>query len=109
MKAIHNIKFSGTAHELQTLLVRSFDPESRVVEANITIEIEMKSKRTPELDALIALAPDVAYVGQLEEKFEIARAFATAGNKIQAIKQIRTISDLGLKDSKDFVEKVWPS
>lgn len=53
----------------------------------------------------VAAAPAAAAEAKAEEKTEFTVVLTSAGaNKINVIKEIRTITGLGLKDSKDMVE-----
>ena len=53
----------------------------------------------------VAAAPAVAGESQAEEKSEFDIVLSEAGsNKIAVIKEVRTITGLGLKEAKDLVE-----
>lgn len=40
-----------------------------------------------------------------EDKFKVAREQLASGNRIAAIKEVRTATGLGLKEAKDMVDK----
>ena len=55
--------------------------------------------------AMAAAAPAAGGEAKAEEKTEFTVVLAEAGpNKIAVIKEVRTITGLGLKDAKDLVE-----
>jgi len=55
--------------------------------------------------AAVAAAPAAAAAAPVEEKTEFDVVLVDAGaNKIAAIKEVRAITGLGLKDAKDLVE-----
>ena len=55
--------------------------------------------------AAVAMAPAAAAAAPSAEKTEFTVVLASAGDKkINVIKEIRTITGLGLKEAKDFVE-----
>ena len=55
--------------------------------------------------AAVAAAPAAGGAAPAEEKDEFTIVLAAAGDKkIQVIKEVRTITGLGLKDAKDLVE-----
>ena len=55
--------------------------------------------------AAVAAAPAAAGAAAVEEKDEFTIVLAAAGDKkINVIKEVRTITSLGLKEAKDLVE-----
>ena len=55
--------------------------------------------------AAAAAAPGAAAAAPVEEKTEFTVILAAAGaNKINVIKELRTLTSLGLKEAKDLVE-----
>jgi large subunit ribosomal protein L7/L12 len=55
--------------------------------------------------AAAAAAPGAAAAAPVEEKTEFTVVLAAAGaNKIQVIKELRALTNLGLKEAKDLVE-----
>ena len=53
----------------------------------------------------VAAAPGAAAAAPVEEKTEFAVVLAAAGDtKIEVIKEVRAITGLGLKETKDLVE-----
>ncbi|MCX5687548.1 MAG: 50S ribosomal protein L7/L12 [Candidatus Omnitrophica bacterium] len=74
--------------------------------SNLVKSIEEKFGVTAQAPIAVA-APGVATgaVAPAEEKTTFTVVLASAGsNKIQVIKEIRTITNLGLKEAKDLVE-----
>ena len=67
--------------------------------------LEQRLGVTAAAPAAVAAAPAAAAEAKAEEKTEFTVVLATSGaNKINVIKEIRAITGLGLKDSKDLVE-----
>jgi large subunit ribosomal protein L7/L12 len=55
----------------------------------------------------VAAAPAAAEAAPVEEQTEFSVIITNAGDKkINVIKEVRTITSLGLKEAKDLVEKV---
>ncbi|MFL2948137.1 MAG: 50S ribosomal protein L7/L12 [Nitrospinales bacterium] len=68
-------------------------------------ELEEKYGVTAAAPALAVAAPAAGGEAAAEEKTEFDVVLAAAGDKkIQVIKEVRTITGLGLKDAKDLVE-----
>ncbi len=68
-------------------------------------ELEDKYGVTAAAPAAAAAAPAAGGVATAEEKTEFDVILSAAGDKkIQVIKEVRTITGLGLKDAKDLVE-----
>jgi large subunit ribosomal protein L7/L12 len=68
-------------------------------------ELEDKYGVTAAAPAAAAAAPAAAGAVAAEEKTEFDVILSAAGDKkIQVIKEVRTITGLGLKDAKDLVE-----
>jgi len=68
-------------------------------------ELEDKYGVTAAAPAAAAAAPAAGGVAAAEEKTEFDVILSAAGDKkIQVIKEVRTITGLGLKDAKDLVE-----
>ncbi|MDH4246735.1 MAG: 50S ribosomal protein L7/L12 [Deltaproteobacteria bacterium] len=66
---------------------------------------EMETKFGVSAAAAVAMAPAAAAAAAPSEKTEFTVVLAGAGDKkINVIKEIRTITGLGLKEAKDFVE-----
>ena len=67
--------------------------------------IEEKFGVTSQAPVAVAMPGAVAGAAPAEEKTTFTVVLASAGNnKIQVIKEIRTITNLGLKEAKDLVE-----
>ena len=68
-------------------------------------ELEEKYGVTAAAPAVAVAAPDDGGGAAAEEKTEFDVVLTAAGDKkIQVIKEVRTITGLGLKDAKDLVE-----
>ena len=68
-------------------------------------EIEDKFGVTAAAPVVVAAAPAAGEAAAAEEKDSFNVVLASAGDKkIQVIKVVRTISELGLKEAKDLVE-----
>jgi large subunit ribosomal protein L7/L12 len=68
-------------------------------------ELEDKYGVTAAAPAAVAVAPAGGGEASAEEKTEFDVILSAAGDKkIQVIKEVRTITGLGLKDAKDLVE-----
>ena len=68
-------------------------------------EIEDKFGVTAEVPVAVATAPAAGEAAGEEEKDSFNVVLASAGDKkIQVIKVVRTITELGLKEAKDLVE-----
>ena len=68
-------------------------------------EIEDKFGVTAAAPVAVAAAPDAGEAAAEEEKDSFNVVLASAGDKkIQVIKVVRTITELGLKEAKDLVE-----
>ena len=68
-------------------------------------ELEDKYGVTAAAPAAVVAAPAGGGEAAAEEKTEFDVVLASAGDKkIQVIKEVRTITGLGLKDAKDLVE-----
>ena len=68
-------------------------------------EIEDKFGVTAAVPVAVAAAPDAGGAAAEEEKDSFNVVLASAGDKkIQVIKVVRTITELGLKEAKDLVE-----
>jgi large subunit ribosomal protein L7/L12 len=69
------------------------------------LEISKLVKALEEKWGVTAAAPAAAVAAPVEEKTEFDVILLEAGaNKIGVIKEVRTITGLGLKDAKDLVE-----
>lgn len=75
--------------------------------SNLVKSIEEKFGVTAQAPVAVAAAPGAAAgaAAPVEEKTTFTVVLASSGaNKIQVIKEIRTITNLGLKEAKDLVE-----
>lgn len=75
--------------------------------SNLVKSIEEKFGVTAQAPVAVSAAPGAAAgaAAPVEEKTTFTVVLASSGaNKIQVIKEIRTITNLGLKEAKDLVE-----
>ncbi|PIP68457.1 MAG: 50S ribosomal protein L7/L12 [Candidatus Omnitrophica bacterium CG_4_9_14_0_2_um_filter_42_8] len=75
--------------------------------SNLVKALEEKFGVTAQAPVAVAVAgaPSAGGAAPVEEKTTFTVVLASAGaNKIQVIKEIRTITNLGLKEAKDLVE-----
>lgn len=75
--------------------------------SNLVKALEEKFGVTAQAPVAVALAgaPSASGAAPVEEKTTFTVVLASSGaNKIQVIKEIRTIINLGLKEAKDLVE-----
>lgn len=73
--------------------------------ANLIKTLEDKWGVSAAAPVAVAAAPGGAAAGPVEEKTEFNVILADAGgNKINVIKEVRTLTGLGLKEAKDLVE-----
>jgi len=86
--------------------VLSYLEESNMVEISELIsEIEEKFGVTAAAPVAVAAAPAAGGVAGEEAKTEFDVVLKSAGQaKINVIKTVRSITDLGLKEAKDFVD-----
>ena len=86
--------------------VLSYLEESNMVEISELIsEIEEKFGVTAAAPVAVAAAPAAGGVAGEEAKTEFDVVLKSAGQaKINVIKAVRSITDLGLKEAKDFVD-----
>jgi len=83
-------------------LIEQISKMSVIDLANLVKELETKFGVSA---APIAVAGAAAPAAAVEEKTEFTVVLADAGaNKINVIKEVRTITGLGLKEAKDLVE-----
>ena len=75
--------------------------------SELVSEIEDKFGVTAAAPVVVAAAPVTGEAAAAEEKDSFNVVLASAGDKkIQVIKVVRTITELGLKEAKDLVESV---
>jgi large subunit ribosomal protein L7/L12 len=73
--------------------------------AGLVKELEAKWGVSAAAPVAVAAAPVAAAAAPVEEKTEFTVVLVEAGaNKIGAIKEVRAITSLGLKEAKDLVE-----
>jgi large subunit ribosomal protein L7/L12 len=73
--------------------------------AGLVKELEAKWGVSAAAPVAVAAAPAAAAAAPVEEKTEFTVMLVEAGaNKIGAIKEVRAITGLGLKEAKDLVE-----
>jgi large subunit ribosomal protein L7/L12 len=86
--------------------VVSFIDGMTVLEMSVFVkELEEKYGVTAAAPSAVMMAPAGGDAGGAEEKTEFDVILAAAGDKkIQVIKEVRTITGLGLKDAKDLVD-----
>lgn len=73
--------------------------------ANMISELEEKWGVSAAAPVAMAAAPGAGGAAAAEEKTEFTVVLADAGaNKINVIKEVRTLTGLGLKEAKDLVE-----
>ena len=85
-------RYQGSMSGLRKFLDSTFTKRAQkglVLTVEVSLPVEQKSKEEQALDA--------------------AASLIAAGQKIQAIKLVREITSLGLKEAKDLVESRWPS
>jgi|TARA_Y100000310_G_scaffold240133_1_gene243947 DUF1365 family protein len=74
------------------------------------VELDSVDDRREALEDLLAFVTTPCSVGGIPlrmESYKLAAAHMAAGQKIQAIKVIRTQTGLGLRDAKMAVEAEW--
>ena len=73
--------------------------------AELVKELEAKFGVSAAAPVAVAVAPGAAAAAPAEEQTEFTVVLANSGDKkINVIKEIRTITGLGLKEAKDLVE-----
>ncbi len=100
------VRVSGRSRELSGLLI---DQMAVLELAGFVKDLEEKYGVTAAATVVAAASPGVAGVApaqQVEEKtsFDVILAGVAADKKIQIIKTVRELTNLGLKEAKDLVE-----
>lgn len=108
MKITGTITFSGTFGELHAWVKQTFkDPSQLGMEVTIMMGTPTDVRETQMRDFISNFKPDFPFDDRVRGGLRIAEGHAKAGNKIEAIKQVRESTSLGLKDAKDFVERFF--
>jgi len=94
---LDKIKFARLVHFIGLRLGINYMNEEFVTELDAMIDIELPEQQT------VILRPCNADVEQL------MALMASGTEKIEAIKCYRSITGMGLKESKDAVERYWPA
>ena len=84
----------------------NLDQISETLSSLTVLELAELSKKLEQkwgVSATIAAAAPVAAVEEVKDKFEVV-LLSAGDNKINVIKEVRVITGLGLKESKDLVD-----
>ena len=110
---VENATFNVSGANIDNLLIRAleFEANGEIEEAkeyyNRILDIDAHHKTAKErLENLKRRF----FIGSMEisrEKMEIIESYVRADQKLEAIKQVRLISGLGLKDAKDYIDNFY--
>lgn len=93
------IKFSGSLPEFRKFLERTFTKRG-LKEVYVEVVVHLKKPPVDQNNKPLS-GKDLA-------AWEVAYPFIADGAKINAIKAVREVTNLGLKEAKDWVEEHFP-
>ena len=105
MKTNIHVTFEGSLGDLNMFLTSTFrNPESLTLTVTVGVPKMEPVEREPAYEELLRQCSSLLPSEKLHADYKVAVDAARNGQAITAIKQLRTITGLGLRPAKDFYE-----